>query len=237
MRTIERSDARGKSELGWLSSRFSYSFSEYLNPDRMNFGVLRVFNFDQIKPVTGFPMHHHEQMEIVTIMLEGVLTHQDSMGNQEELRADEVQVMTAGTGINHSEWNKDPSLSATLIQIWIYPKTRALLPQYEQHHFDPLMRKNRFQVLVSGIKKEDSLVIHQDALMARASLEAGHELAYTLTNRTHGMFLYVISGDLRLGSDMLAIGDSIEITEEQSLALATEKGADVLLIEVPLEMS
>ncbi len=182
-------------------------------------------------------MHHHEQMEIITIMLSGVLTHQDSMGNQEELRAEEVQVMTAGTGINHSEWNKDLTQVATLLQIWIYPKTRALLPQYEQHHFDPLMRKNRFQVLVSGIKKEDSLVIHQDALIARAMLEAGHELTYTLSNRTHGMMLYLVDGDVRIGGDLLTKGDSIEITEEQSLVLASEKGADMILIEVPLEMS
>ena len=235
MRRIERSAERGKSELGWLSSRFSYSFSEYLNPKRMNFGALRVFNNDTVKSMSGFPMHHHEQMEIVTIMLGGIITHEDSMGNKAELRKDEVQVMTAGTGINHSEWNNDPAVPANLLQVWVYPKERALLPRYEQHRFDPLGRVDRFQLLVSGIKKEEALFIHQDSTFSRASLEQDKLVNYALSNRENGIFLYVISGTVTVGADMLNAGDSIEITGEVTLPITAKEKSDVLVIEAPLD--
>ncbi len=234
MRRIERNEERGKSELGWLSSRFSYSFSEYLNPRRMNFGVLRVFNHDTINPSSGFPMHHHEQMEIVTIMLGGALTHEDSMGNKEELKKDEVQVMTAGTGINHSEWNNDAMNKVQLLQIWMYPKDRALLPRYEQHRFDESGRKDHFQLLVSGIKKEEALYIHQDAAFSRANLlEVGKPITYTLTNRTNGVFIYVISGGVTIGADSLATGDSMEVTDEISFTVVSLVTTDILVIEAP----
>lgn len=235
MRRIERSAERGVSELGWLSSRFSYSFSEYLNPKRMNFGVLRVFNHDTISPQTGFPMHHHEQMEIITIVLAGVLTHQDSMGNTADLKKDEVQVMTAGTGLNHSEWNNDAIAKVNLLQIWMYPKERALLPRYEQHYFDPIARMNHFQLLVSGIKKEEALFIHQDATFARAVCDGTKPLTYTLANRASGVFVYVISGAITIGADSLASGDSIEITDEVAITISSTSPSDVLLIEVPME--
>ena len=234
MRRIERNEERGKSELGWLSSRFSYSFSEYLNPTRMNFGVLRVFNHDTVSPMSGFPMHHHEQMEIVTIMLDGVLTHEDSMGNKEELRKDDVQVMTAGTGINHSEWNNDTTNKARLLQIWMYPKDRALLPSYEQHRFGESGRNDCFQLLVSGIKKEESLSIHQDAAFSRANLlEVGKPTTYTLTNRTNGVFIYVISGEVTIGADALHTGDSMEVSDEISFTVVSSVATDILVIEAP----
>ena len=235
MRKIERSENRGKSELGWLSTRFSFSFAEYLNPARMNFGVLRVFNHDTISALSGFPMHHHEQMEIVTIMLDGVLTHTDSMGNRAELRKDEVQVMTAGTGINHGEWNQSPVAQVHLLQIWMYPKERALLPRYEQHRFDESGRKNNFQLLVSGIKKDEALFIHQDATFNRINLASSKEITYTLTNRTCGLFVYVISGAITSDAEKLHAGDSMEVTDEVSITIVADTDSDVLVIEVPRE--
>ncbi len=234
MRKIERSEERGKSELVWLSSRFTYSFAEYLNPRRMGFGVLRVVNQDTVAPAMGFPMHHHEQMEIVTIMLEGTLTHQDSMGNKSELNANEVQVMTAGTGVNHSEWNHTAT-DAKLLQIWVYPKVRALMPQYAQRYFGIDGRKNKFQILVSGIQKDEALFIHQDATFLRANMEKGSLIPYEVSNRSNGIFIFVISGDVSVEGEALHVGDSIEITSETSIGIMANENADVLLIEVPME--
>jgi redox-sensitive bicupin YhaK (pirin superfamily) len=207
-----------------------------MNPARMGFGALRVVNDDTIAPGSGFPLHHHEQMEIVTVMLGGVLTHKDSMDNISELRQDEVQVMTAGTGLNHSEWNHDPAQPASLLQIWMYPKVRALMPGYAQSRFDPALRENNFQILVSGIKKDSALFIHQDALIARAHITEGKTIAYTLSNRTHGIFVFVISGTVALGADVLSTRDAIEITDEEHVSITAQKDADVLVIEVPLSV-
>lgn len=235
MRNSERAHERGKSDLGWLSSRFTYSFADYMNPKRMGFGVLRVVNDDTVLPESGFPLHHHEQMEIVTIMLSGVLTHEDSMGNTRELKAGEVQVMTAGTGVNHSEWNHGREEPVRLLQIWVYPKERALVPRYDQKQFDEKDRQNKFQTLVSGVKKEDALFIHQDALFARAFIAKGKSVLYDLADPKHGLFVFVIAGKVQLSDDMLGERDSLEIREEPHVAVQAIADADVLLIEVSME--
>ncbi|KKU78719.1 MAG: Pirin domain protein [Parcubacteria group bacterium GW2011_GWA2_47_7] len=234
MRKIERSEERGESNLGWLQSRFTYSFADYVNHERMGFGALRVVNDDTIAPESGFPLHHHEQMEIVTIMLEGVLTHTDSLGNKRELRAGEVQTMTAGTGVSHSEWNNDKTTPVRLLQIWVYPKERTLLPRYEQHPFEESERKNVFQILAWGVKKEGVLFIHQDATFARACIATGESIPYQLTNSQHGLFIFVISGKVSIGNDIILSRDSIEVTDEEMVSFRAEEEADVLIIEVPL---
>lgn len=234
MRNIERAGERGVSELGWLHTRFSYSFAEYMNPRRMGFGALRVVNDDTVDPMNGFPLHRHAQMEIVTIMLGGVLTHEDSMGNKRDISAGEVQVMTAGTGVAHSEWNHGKTESARLFQIWILPKERALIPRYDQKRFDESERQHVFQTLVSGIKKEGTLFIHQDAVLARASMTKGEQVTYRLSDATHGVFVMVVSGSVRLGTDTLSERDTVEVSEESSLEFVALEDADVLVIEVPL---
>lgn len=233
MRRIERNEERGKSELGWLHSRFTYSFAEYLNPNRMGFGALRVVNHDIIEAGKGFPLHHHEQMEIVTLMLSGTLTHEDSMGNKRELQMNEVQVMTAGTGVNHGEWNHSTG-PVELLQIWVYPKERALMPQYAERAFLSRERNNRLQVLVSGIKKEDALFIHQDAVFYRARIEVGSSIPYSVSSPANGVFIFVISGTVAIDGDALLQHDSIEISGESSFVITATSEADVLLIEVPL---
>ena len=237
MINIVRNDERGKSDVDWLRTRFSFSFAEYRNPHRMSFGVLRVVNDDRISPRSGFPQHEHAEMEIVTVMLEGILTHEDSMGNKKEITSGEVQVMTAGTGVAHSEWNHSTTETAALIQIWIYPKERALIPQYDQKRFDEAGRRNVFQVLVSGVKKDGALFIHQDAQLARASITKDSSALYVLTNNTHGLFIFVITGRVTLGEGTLSTGDSMEITDEAEVRIEANEDSDVLVIEVPLHTS
>lgn len=234
MRHIERANERGKSDLGWLSSRFTYSFADYRNPKRMGFGVLRVVNDDIVLPESGFPLHHHEQMEIVTVMLGGVLTHEDSMGNKRELKAGEVQVMTAGTGVNHSEWNHGTDEPVRLLQIWVYPKAHALVPRYDQKQFDEKDLQNIFHTLVSGVKKEGALFIHQDAIFARAFLQKGKSASYDLADSRHGLFVFVIQGKIKLDLDTLDERDTIEIQDEPRVEIEAIVDADVLLIEFPM---
>jgi redox-sensitive bicupin YhaK (pirin superfamily) len=234
MRYIERSEDRGKSDLGWLHSRFTYSFAEYWNPKRMGFGLLRVVNDDIVDPENGFPLHHHEDMEIVTVMLGGVLTHEDSMGNKKTISAGEVQVMSAGTGVNHSEWNHEKADAARLLQIWIMPKEKRLTPRYDQKKFDEEEMANQFTVLVSGIKKEGALFIHQDATFVRARIEAGKSAEHTLQDPTHGVLVFMINGTITLGNDELSARDVMEITDEAMLVANAKESANVLLIEIPL---
>jgi redox-sensitive bicupin YhaK (pirin superfamily) len=234
MRYIERSEERGKSDLGWLHSRFTYSFAEYWNPKRMGFGLLRVLNDDIVDPANGFPLHHHEDMEIVTVMLGGVLTHEDSMGNKKTISAGEVQVMSAGTGVNHSEWNNEQVDAARLLQVWIMPNEKRLTPRYDQKKFVKGQMRNQFITLVSGAKKEVSLFIHQDATFARARIDAGKSAEYALANPAHGVLVFVIDGTITLGIDELRTRDAMEITEEGILTIEAKEIADVLLIEVPL---
>lgn len=242
-----------------------------MNPKRMGFGALRVVNDDTVSPKSGFPLHHHEEMEIVTIMLSGTLTHEDSMGNKKELKAGEVQVMTAGTGVNHSEWNHDAQEAVRLFQIWIYPRTyfqekgrgeenskheggarslhdaekmkvsagvypnkRRLTPRYDQRPFDEKDRKNKFQVLVSGDKKEGALFIHQDVVFSRAFIAKGESAAYQIANTAHGLFLLVIRGKVKLGADELHERDTMEIKGEPHVEVRALEDSDALLIEVPI---
>ncbi len=234
MRFIERSNERGKSDLGWLHGRFTYSFAEYWNPKRMGFGVLRVVNDDAVDPENGFPLHHHENMEIITLMLEGVLTHEDSMGNKKEITAGEVQVMSAGTGVNHSEWNHEQNIAAKLLQIWILPDKKGHTPRYDQKKFEEKNRHNQFAVIVSGREKEGALFINQDAVMSRAYIEGGKTALYACDTTARGMFVFVLSGKVHLGEEILEERDVMEISNEQSISITALANADVLVIDVPL---
>lgn len=233
MRSIQRNDERGKSDLGWLHSRFAYSFAEYWNPERMGFGVLRVVNDDTILPERGFPLHHHENMEIVTIMLEGTLTHEDSMGNKRTISAGEVQVMSAGTGVDHSEWNHEKTLSSKLLQIWILPDKKGYTPRYDQKRHEEKDRLNRFSILVSGRRSENSLFINQDAVFARAQIDEGKNAEYACAP-TRGIFVFVVGGKIQIGEDILDERDAMEISDEVSISITAHGEADVLIIDVPL---
>jgi redox-sensitive bicupin YhaK (pirin superfamily) len=233
--TIHKADSRGKADYGWLKTRYSFSFANYYDPSRVRFGALRVLNDDWIAGGGGFDTHPHDNMEIVTIMLEGELRHKDSMGHTMVLKPDEVQVMTAGTGIRHSEHNNQKNKPAQLLQLWIYPREKGLKPSYDQKYFDPGLRRNQWQTLVSP-DGGDSLRINQDAWFSRATLEKGKELEYSVKSKNSGIFLFVIEGQVTLGNNLLDKRDSAEIIQATGISLTASANSDLLLSEVPLLM-
>jgi len=200
----------------------------------MGFGVLRVVNDDSIDPESGFPLHHHENMEIITVMLEGTLTHEDSMGNRKEITKGEVQVMSAGTGVDHSEWNHEKKLAAKLLQIWILPDKKDHTPRYDQRKYEAQDRHDQFSVIVSGKHKEGVLFINQDAHIARAHIAEGKHAAYACEDPSRGLFLFVISGKIEIGENVLEERDAMEISGETLVSIKAHQLADVLIIDVPL---
>ncbi|WP_018130806.1 pirin family protein [Effusibacillus pohliae] len=230
---IIRSDERYLAEHGWLTSRFSFSFAEYYDPKNIRFGPMRVLNDDIIQPDSGFGMHPHSEMEIVTYMISGELLHQDSAGNREVLRAGELQRMSAGTGIYHSETNPSAEQPAHLLQMWFLPDTPRLTPSYEQKGFPREAKINKLLPVVSNRNYDGNLHIHQDMTIYLSILEAGRQIAYQTEagRRTH---LFVIDGQLTLnGKEKMDPGDAARIEGETELALAADSGAEFMLIDLP----
>lgn len=231
IRTIP-SEQRFHADHGWLDTRFSFSFAEYYDPDNSSFGHLRVFNDDRVAPGTGFGMHPHRDMEIVTYVIEGALQHRDSMGNTGIIRPGEVQRMTAGTGILHSEFNPSETEPVHLLQIWVHPRERGLRPDWEQRRFPLEGSTNRLVPLVSGGDIQDTLVMHQDAVFYAAKLDPGIRVEHALV-KGRLAHLFLIAGALRLNKDhMLRPGDAARITEEELLEIEAEEAAHFLLIDL-----
>lgn len=222
---IIKSDSRGKTKIDWLNSRHSFSFGEYYSPSRMGFGKLRVLNDDIIAANSGFDTHPHANMEIVTIMLAGELTHTDSMGHTEKLLPNEVQVMSAGSGIMHSEYNYS-SKPVHLLQIWIMTKEKNISPRYDQRKFT--VKKNSIQEIVSG-QKGKTLYIHQDASLSIARYDSGTEFSYKVASG-RGVYLFVISGEIVIDGETLTDKDAAELTS--SFTVAVTKECEVVLIDV-----
>jgi redox-sensitive bicupin YhaK (pirin superfamily) len=233
-RIIHRAESRGKSELGWLLSRFSFSFANYYNPDKMGFGLLRVLNDDVVKPATGFRTHSHDNMEIITIILEGALQHKDSMGNGSIIRVGEVQVMSAGTGVKHSEINPSSDENVNLFQIWIFPKEQNIKPRYDQKIFASEKRKNNLQTVASGFKTNDALYIHQDAAITLGNIEEGKKIKYKNFKPGNGSYLLVIKGKINLLDQELLTRDAIGILELNQFEISADENTDFIIIEVPM---
>lgn len=227
---IIRSDQRHFSDHGWLQTYWLFSFSDYYDPANIRFGALRVFNDDVVQPGTGFPTHPHREMEIVTIVLSGELTHEDSTGSRGVIKAGEVQRMSAGTGIAHSEFNLSDE-PVHLYQIWIFPDVRGLEPGYEQRSLSAGAEKNRLLPVASGQRLADALTIHTDATIYLSELEAGRAIDFD-TNLARGVFVYVTGGSLTLGGERLERGDQARIVAEGRLSFKTEEGAGLILIDV-----
>ncbi len=225
------SQERGSTRLAWLDSRHSFSFGHYYDPRRMGFGSLRVINEDIVAPGRGFPLHGHANMEIITIVMQGALAHRDSLGNVESITADEVQRMTAGAGIEHSEFNPSSEEPVKLFQIWIQPDQSNLKPGYEQRKFDRSARRNRWQMLVSPQGLDGSLPIHQDARVLITSLDAGTSLDYTPETRRK-LWLQVASGSVGIGDATVKTGDGLAITGAELLTLVANEASDVLLFDL-----
>jgi len=219
-------------EADWLSTYWHFSFDHYYDPENVNFGPLRVFNDDVIQPAGGFPMHSHREMEILTYVLEGKLEHKDSLGNRGVIGAGEVQRMSAGTGIRHSEYNASDTKPAHLLQLWIQPAEKGLAPSWEQKQFTRAEREGKLLPVAAGNPKHGALKIHQDATVFVSALGAGQEVTHELASGRRA-YLFVIEGKVMLNGRPLEAGDQARVTDELKLVLAAVEASDLLLIDLP----
>jgi hypothetical protein len=229
-------EARGGADFGWLKANYAFSFARWYNPERMGFGKLRVLNDDYIAGGTGFPSHPHENMEIVTIILEGALRHEDSSGHSGTVRPGDVQIMSAGTGIFHSERNAQQHQTTNVLQTWVEPKAMNIEPRYDQQHFDLGAQRGALVPLVSPDPDDaGTLWINQDARFHRGWLNAGQAaLTYEMHGENMGVYLFVIEGEVAVAGTRAGRRDALEITGLHSFDIHTHQDADVLLIETPM---
>ncbi len=233
---VHRAADRGHANFGWLDSWHSFSFGSYYHPERMGFGALRVINDDTVAAGAGFGTHPHENMEIVSIPLAGALRHRDSTGNEGVIRPGDVQIMSAGTGIRHSEYNDSESDAVRFLQIWVFPREANIQPRYEQKSYSPDALKNRILTIVSpDAKPEDAAVrINQNARFSLSDLEAGAALEYQLHDANSGLYAFVVEGAARIGEVELERRDAVGLQGVASAQVSSASGARLLLIEVPL---
>ncbi len=232
--TVHRSGCRGHADHGWLKTWHSFSFASYYNPDRMHFGALRVLNDDIIQGGMGFGTHPHDNMEIVTIVLDGELEHRDSMGNGSVIRSGEVQVMSAGTGIKHSEFNHSAENEASLLQIWVFPDKKNVEPRYGQAKFEQEEMNGKFRIVVSPDGKDNSLWIHQQAWFSLGEFEAGKSFDYSLNKAGNCLYIFLISGELQLGGETMNRRDAVGIKElDSNVTITTKKDSKILVLEIP----
>ncbi len=228
---VIRSADRGGADHGWLKSKHTFSFADYHNPSMMGFAKLRVVNEDWIEPGQGFGTHPHRDMEIVTYMIDGALQHKDSMGNGSVIQPGELQRMTAGTGVLHSEFNASDSERAHLLQIWILPEKNGLQPGYEQKLFPSEEKQNRWRLVGSRDGRDGSLTIHQDVNLLSTELDAGQELEYAFDGRRRG-FLQVVKGTVEIDGSALSAGDAVAIVDQASLTVRASEDAELLLFDM-----
>jgi len=226
--------SRGLADHGWLKSRHTFSFADYYNPESMNFGLLRVLNDDIVTPSMGFGTHPHENMEIISIPLSGALRHQDSMGNKHIISTGEVQIMSAGSGITHSEYNDSSSEDVNFLQIWVLPKERDITPRYDQKLFDEGNRKNRFQLLVAPENSEETVLINQDAWFSLADIEAEKQVVYEKNDKKNGVYFFVIEGNVNIDGNAVKRRDGLGIVDGKTYPIVAQSKAQILAIEVPL---
>ena len=231
---IHKSNSRGKADHGWLKANHTFSFASYMNPERMNFGVLRVINDDEIAPKMGFGTHPHNNMEIITVPIKGALRHKDSMGNEYVIRAGEVQVMSAGTGITHSEYSDMENEITNLLQIWVMPKKQNIKPRYDQKDYSGEPIKNHLKLVVSPDGREDSHEINQDAYFSLGEFDQDQELLYKLNNNKNGVYAFLIEGTSSINGQELSKRDGVGIEDIDQLDIKVTKGSKILIMEVPM---
>ena len=232
---VFKSDSRGDANHGWLHSRHTFSFADYHNPERMHFGVLRVLNDDYVAPGMGFGTHPHDNMEIISIPLEGDLEHKDSMGNVAIIKNGDVQVMSAGTGITHSEYNKNKDKPVKFLQIWVFPNKKNVQPRYDQITLDLNDRHNKFQQIVSPNADDAGVWLHQDAWFHLGMFDKGISIDYTIKKSGNGVYAFIIKGDVTIDGTALNERDGFGIWNTDKFSFkADSQDAEVLLIEVPM---
>lgn len=236
---FHKSTSRGNANHGWLNAHHSFSFANYYDSQRMHFGVLRVLNDDIVAPSMGFGTHPHDNMEIITIPLRGALRHKDNMGNQEVIHESEVQVMSAGTGITHSEFNANADQEVNLLQIWLYPKLRNIKPRYAQQSFKSEDRINELQTVVTPLGQEEgeAVGINQDAWFSLGTLKAGIEKEYQVRLKTNGVYVFVIEGSVSINGHPLSKRDALGVWDVEKLDIRAESDAEILLMDVPMDLN
>jgi len=237
MKTVlHKADSRGKADHGWLKANHTFSFAGYFDPERIHFGVLRVLNDDYISGGMGFGMHPHNNMEIITIPLSGAVEHKDSMGNHGIIESGEVQVMSAGTGVLHSEFNKNKEEALTLLQIWVMPSKPGLEPRYDQAVFDFKQKNEWIQVISPFGSDEPGLQIHQSARFYLSQLDNGFGAEYTIKSEQNGLYVFVIEGEITVDSQKLNTRDGYGVWETDSVYIQADSEARVLLMDLPMQV-
>lgn len=232
---LHKANERGHADHGWLNAYHSFSFANWYNPDKVQFGVLRVLNDDTVAGGMGFGMHPHDNMEIITIPLEGDLAHKDSMGNSETIKFGDVQVMSAGTGVRHSEFNPNADKRTKLLQIWLFPNKRNVEPRYQQITLDVNDRQNKLQQILSPNPEDAGVWIHQDAWFHLGKFEKGLTENYTVKREGNGVYAFVISGSVTINGQTLETRDALGVWDTEKLEITSTSDAEILLMDIPME--
>lgn len=234
-KVVHKSTERGHANHGWLNAKHSFSFANWYNPEKIHFGALRVLNDDIVAPSMGFGKHPHDNMEIITIPLRGSLRHEDSMGNGSVIEAGEVQVMSAGTGIYHSEFNADAQQALNLFQIWIFPNKRDVAPRYDQIRYSEEEMKNHFLQVVSPNEGDAGTWIHQNAWIHLAELDENTDLRYEMKDSSNGIYVMIIDGKAEIEGETLLDRDAIGLSDLQATSVKAISNTRIMVIEVPME--
>ena len=234
---LHKADTRGHANHGWLDSHHTFSFANYYNPERMSFGALRVLNDDRVDPGMGFGKHPHDNMEIISIALEGDLEHTDSMGNKAVIKKGDIQVMSAGTGIQHSEYNRNQDQLTKFLQIWVFPNKKNVTPRYDQISLNATDRHNKLQQVLSPNENEEGVWIHQDAWFHMGDLDKDVELDYIMKKQGNGVYAFLLSGEVEINGNLLATRDGFGIWDVDSIHIKAHSKSEILLMEVPMKIN
>ncbi|MEO8513012.1 MAG: pirin family protein [Ignavibacteria bacterium] len=232
---IHRADSRGHADHGWLNSYHTFSFANYHNPERVRFGLLRVLNDDIVQPGEGFGTHPHDNMEIISIPLKGALAHKDSTGNEHVINTGDVQIMSAGSGLYHSEYNASKKEPVNFLQIWVFPKERDIEPRYDQKTYNSEDRINKFQTVVAPEKSDDALWINQDSYFSLANLTKGTNVNYSIRHNGNGIYLFVLEGSVTVAGEKLNKRDAVGIEGSDNIDVISDDNSEILVIEVPMK--
>jgi redox-sensitive bicupin YhaK (pirin superfamily) len=233
-KTIHRSDTRGAADHGWLKSFHTFSFAGYYDPARIHFGALRVLNDDKVAPGRGFGAHPHDNMEIISIPLSGSLAHKDSMGNEGTICAGEIQVMSAGSGIVHSEMNASGNEEVCFLQIWVFPDRKNVEPRYDQIKIEEHLLKNNLHPIIGSYEKPSTTWIYQNVLFSLGNIDPGQAINYDKIDQKNGVYLFLIEGEIMIGDEILKKRDGIALTGIDTFKLTASAQSSVLVMDIPL---
>lgn len=231
---LHKAETRGNANHGWLQSRHTFSFADYHDPERVHFGALRVLNDDTVQAGRGFGTHPHDNMEIISIPLEGDLEHKDSMGNVALIKHGDVQVMSAGTGIFHSEYNKNNDQLVKFLQIWVFPNKKNVTPRYDQISLNITDRHNKLQQVLSPDKDDEGVWIHQNAWFHMGNFDKGASAGYDIRKQGNGVYAFILKGDVTINGQALNTRDGFGIWDVETLSIKADSDAEILLMEVPM---